>query len=237
MTAADRALDALYRLSRPGLFHLDPERVHDRAIRSLGTISHDELLLELLFRACAEPDPRLTVQVFNQALPLPLGIAAGLDKNAVAFPALLALGFGAVETGTVTPAPQGGNPKPRVFRLPEDRALINRMGFPNSGVETVVNNLITLRQPSRLVGCNIGPNKTSVEEGRAPEDFALAWKRVAPYCSYVAVNISSPNTPDFARISGQALWTPSCSRFAESGMPGSGARSCSRSRPISRKAS
>jgi dihydroorotate dehydrogenase len=108
---------------------------------------------------------------------------------------LLALGFGSVETGTVTPIPQEGNPKPRVFRLTEDRGLINRMGFPNRGVETVVNNLISLRQPSRLVGCNIGPNKISVEMGRAPEDFVRAWKRVAPYSSYVAVNISSPNTP------------------------------------------
>ncbi len=195
MNASDRALDALYRLGKPGLFQLDPERVHDRAIRSLKTISHDALLREALSRLTPEPDPRLSVQVFNQDLPMPLGIAAGFDKNAVAFPALLALGFGSVETGTVTPLPQTGNPRPRVFRLPEDDGLINRMGFPNNGVEAVVNNLIALRQPSRMVGCNIGPNKTAVEEGRAPEDFVLAWKRVAPYCSYVAVNISSPNTP------------------------------------------
>lgn len=195
MSACDRALDSLYRLSKPGLFHLDPERVHDRAIRSLARTSRRALLLNALFLCAPEPDPRLAVQIFNQELPLPLGIAAGFDKNAVAFPALLALGFGSVETGTVTPLPQSGNPRPRVFRLPEDRGLINRMGFPNNGVESVVNNLIALRQPSRLVGCNIGPNKASVEEGRAPEDFARAWRRVAPYCSYVAVNISSPNTP------------------------------------------
>jgi dihydroorotate dehydrogenase len=195
MRAADRALDALYRLSKPGLFQLDPESVHDRAIQALRVVSRDPLLIEALTRLTDEPDPRLSTQVFDHELPLPLAVAAGFDKNAVAFPALLALGFGSIETGTVTPLPQEGNPKPRVFRLPEDNGLINRMGFPNKGVEAVLNNLIALRQPSRLVGCNIGPNKASVEEGHAPEDFALAWKRVAPYCAYVAVNISSPNTP------------------------------------------
>ena len=195
MSTADRAIDALFRLTKPGLFRIDPEGVHDRVIRLLHTVSGDPLLLEAFGRVAPEPDPRLAVQIFDQQLPLPLGIAAGFDKNAVVFPALLMLGFGSVETGTVTPLPQAGNPKPRVFRLPADQGLINRMGFPNAGVEAVVNNLISLRQPSRLVGCNIGPNKTAVEEGRAPDDFVQAWKRVAPYCSYVAVNISSPNTP------------------------------------------
>ncbi len=195
MNASDRAIDALYRLGKPGIFQFDPEHMHDRAIGALRVISHDALLLGALSRSTPEPDPRLSVEVFNQTLPLPLGIAAGFDKNAVAFPALLALGFASVETGTVTPLPQAGNPKPRVFRLPEDQGLINRMGFPNLGVEEVVNNLIALRQPSRLVGCNIGPNKAAVEEGRAPDDFVQAWKRVAPYCSYVTANISSPNTP------------------------------------------
>jgi len=195
MKVADRSLDALYRLSKPGLFHLDPEDVHDRAIRALRLMSGDALLLGTLAPFAPEPDPRLAVHIFNQDLLLPVGIAAGFDKNAVAFPALLALGFGSVETGTVTPLPQPGNSKPRVFRLSDDHGLINRMGFPNHGVEAVVNNLISLRQPQRLVGCNIGPNKVSVEEGLAADDFAHAWKRVAPYCSYVAVNISSPNTP------------------------------------------
>lgn len=195
MKASERALDALYQLGRPGLFQLDPEPVHERAIGGLATFSSNPALLGLLERAAPEPDSRLTVRIFDQELSLPLGIAAGFDKNALTFPALLALGFGSVETGTVTPLPQLGNPKPRVFRLSDDSALINRMGFPNHGVESVVNNLIRLRQPTRLIGCNIGPNKSSVEAGAAPEDFATAWKRVAPYCSYVAVNISSPNTP------------------------------------------
>jgi dihydroorotate dehydrogenase len=195
MNAVDRAIDALYRLSRPGLFQLDPEGVHDRAIRSLAAISETPALLASLDRFSPEPDPRLRVHLFDQYLPLPIGIAAGFDKNALAFPALLALGFGSVETGTVTPLPQAGNPKPRVFRLSEDEGLINRMGFPNQGVEAVLNNLIRLRQPSRLIGCNIGPNKASVEAGTTPADFATAWKRIAPYSSYVAINISSPNTP------------------------------------------
>lgn len=195
MNSAERAIDALYRLSKPGLFLLDPEHMHDRAMVSLSTASADPLVLQLIERIAPPPDRRLAVRIFDQEISLPLGIAAGFDKNAIAFPALLALGFGSVETGTVTPVPQPGNPKPRIFRLPTDQALINRMGFPNHGVETVLNNLIRLRQPSRLVGCNIGPNKRSVEAGTAPDDFATAWKRVAPYCSYVAVNISSPNTP------------------------------------------
>jgi len=195
MNATERAIDALYRLGRPGLFQLDPEGVHDRAIGSLAATSSDPVLLQMLERLAPEPDRRLAVRIFDQELSLPLGVAAGFDKNAIAFPALLALGFGSVETGTVTPVPQSGNPKPRVFRLSDDGALINRMGFPNRGVEAVLNNLIRLRQPNRLVGCNIGPNKASVDAGTAPADFATAWKRVAPYCSYVAVNISSPNTP------------------------------------------
>jgi len=195
MSAAEHALDALYRLTKPGLFQLDPEGVHDRAIRALRLASSEALVRAALTRTAPPPDERLAVTLFDHKLPLPLGVAAGFDKNAIAFPALLSLGFGSVETGTVTPRPQPGNPKPRVFRLPEDQGLINRMGFPNLGVEAVVNNLIEFRQPAALVGCNIGPNKIAVEEGRAPEDFARAWGRVSPYCAYVAINISSPNTP------------------------------------------
>ncbi|MCA9858646.1 MAG: quinone-dependent dihydroorotate dehydrogenase [Thermomicrobiales bacterium] len=195
MRPAAQVSDALYRAVKPLFFRLDPESVHDCTIQALSTISAHGPLMHALSSLAPEPDPRLAVQLFQQKLPFPLGIAAGFDKNALVFPALLALGFGSVETGTVTPLPQPGNPKPRVFRLPEDRGLVNRMGFPNQGVEAVVNNLIRLRQPARLVGCNIGPNKTAVEAGTAPADFAHAWDRVSSYCSYVAVNISSPNTP------------------------------------------
>ena len=180
MNASERAIDALYRLGRPGLFRIEPEGVHDRAIGSLSAISADPILLQMLERLAPEPDRRLAVRIFDQELSLPLGIAAGFDKNALDFPALLALGFGTVETGTVTPVPQLGNPKPRVFRLPEDSALVNRMGFPNHGVEAVLNNLIRLRQPSRLVGCNIGPNKSSVEAGTAPAGAEPARRSTAP---------------------------------------------------------
>ncbi len=195
MNLLQRTAGSIHRASLPLFFHLDPEEMHTIALRLLDTVSNDPILLQCTGRLGPIPDPRLAVRIFGQEVPLPLGIAAGFDKNAVAFPALLALGFGSVETGTVTPKPQAGNPKPRIFRLPADRGLINRMGFPNHGVEAAVNQLVLRRQPNRLVGCNIGPNKTSVESGTAPDDFATAWKRVAPYCSYVAVNISSPNTP------------------------------------------
>lgn len=195
MKRSEHALDALYRLSRPGFFRIDPESIHDQSIGALAAASEEPAFVSAIERLAVAPDARLAVSIFEHRLPHPLGIAAGFDKNALVFPALLALGFGSVETGTVTPLPQAGNPKPRVFRLPEDQGLINRMGFPNRGVEEVVNNLVRLRQPDRLVGCNIGPNKSAVDENRTAEDFVTAWRRVAPYCSYVAINISSPNTP------------------------------------------
>lgn len=195
MNRANALANGIYRSLAPTLFRLDPETVHDWSIQRLAQVSGDPVLLSVVGRVAPEPSPRLQVRIFDRTLALPVVVAAGFDKNAVTFPALLALGFGGVETGTVTPLPQAGNPKPRVFRLPEDRALINRMGFPNLGVETVVNNLVRLRRPDALVGCNIGPNKASVEGGTAVDDFIAAWRRVVSYCAYVALNVSSPNTP------------------------------------------
>jgi dihydroorotate dehydrogenase len=187
-------LDSLYETARPALFRLDAEIAHDRILGTLARISQIPELPDLLTIARGKTDLRLAMQAFGAWIPLPLGIAAGLDKNAAAFPALLALGFGHVEIGTVTPRPQAGNPRPRVFRLPEDRGLINRMGFPSEGVAAVVSNLATLHRQGMIVGCNIGPNRQSVEQGTVANDLVAAYRAVAATASYVAINVSSPNT-------------------------------------------
>src|SRR5687768_9424244 len=121
--------DRLYQLSRPALFRQDPEEDHERAIALLSLASRNAVVSPLLKAVQPKWDDRFATRAFGITVPFPLGVAAGFDKNAVAFPALLALGFGHVEVGTITPRPQPGNARPRVFRLVEDRALINRMGF------------------------------------------------------------------------------------------------------------
>jgi dihydroorotate dehydrogenase len=136
-------------------------------------------------------DPRLAVTGFGLSFPNPIGLAAGFDKNADAPDAMAKFGFGFVECGTVTPRPQGGNPRPRLFRLREDRAVINRMGFNNAGMEAVARNLAA-RKGSGLVGINIGANKDSEDRIK---DYAVCFSRLAPLADYVTVNVSSPNTP------------------------------------------
>lgn len=135
-------------------------------------------------------DPRLAVKALGLEFPNPVGIAAGFDKNARAFPAMLRLGFGHVECGTVTPRPQPGNPRPRLYRLNEDGAVINRMGFDNDGMDVVAERLA--RRGPDLVGINIGANKDSADR---IADYRKGFARLAPHADYVAVNVSSPNTP------------------------------------------
>jgi dihydroorotate dehydrogenase len=146
-----------YRLVRPLLFRLDAESAHERAIAGLRRLSRAPLLLAAARRRYRFEDPRLRVPLFDRVLDNPLGVAAGLDKNGVAVPALAALGFGLVEVGTVTPLPQQGNPRPRVFRLTGDRALINRMGLPGVGVDEVAGNLDRAARGG-CFGLNVGPN-------------------------------------------------------------------------------
>jgi dihydroorotate dehydrogenase len=138
----------------------------------------------------AKSDPRLAVKALGLEFPNPVGIAAGFDKNARAFPAMLKLGFSHVECGTVTPRPQPGNPRPRLYRLNEDGAVINRMGFDNDGMEVVAERLA--KRGQGLVGINIGANKDSTDR---IADYRNAFTRLAPLADYVAVNVSSPNTP------------------------------------------
>lgn len=165
------------------LLHLlPPETAHAAALRLVGMVPWPSL----------KPDPRLAVSLAGLALPHPLGLAAGLDKSAAAFAGLQRLGFAFVETGTFTPLPQAGNPRPRLFRLSEDRAIVNRMGFNNEGLEAAAARLAARRQEAGVLGANIGMNKDAPDAAQA---YATGLRRVAPLVDYVTINISSPNTP------------------------------------------
>ncbi len=168
----------------PALRRLDPERAHNLSLKALrwGLAGHDS----------TPDDPILATQAFGRSLSNPIGLAAGFDKNAYAISALGRLGFGFVEAGTVTPRPQQGNPQPRLFRLAEDKAVINRMGFNNAGLEAYLANLSQADRKALVLGANVGINK----EGADPErDYPALVKAVAPYADYITINISSPNTP------------------------------------------
>ncbi|MFD1382544.1 quinone-dependent dihydroorotate dehydrogenase [Rhodanobacter aciditrophus] len=178
----------MYNLARSLLFKLDPEVSHELSLDMLGAASR--LGVTSLFK---KEQVTQSVNVMGLNFPNAVGLAAGLDKNADAFEALGALGFGFVEVGTVTPKGQSGNPKPRLFRLPEHEAIINRMGFNNKGVEHM---LSRIRQHSYkgILGVNIGKNlTTSVEDAAA--DYLTCLEQVIPFADYITANISSPNTP------------------------------------------
>jgi dihydroorotate dehydrogenase len=175
------------RILRPLLFRLDPEAAHRLTIAALS-------LMPPLGRA-ADP-PQLATTVFGVSFANPIGLAAGVDKNARAIAGWNALGFGFAELGTITPRPQPGNPRPRMWRLPEHRALINRLGFPGQGMEVVAARLARRggRRPAMRVGLNFGPNKDTPAE-RVAADYAMLAQQLAPQADFVVVNLSSPNTP------------------------------------------
>jgi len=173
---------SLYALARPLLFALEPEQAHHLAFAALKAMP----------RRTATHDPRLAVEVAGLTFPSPIGLAAGLDKDAVAPDAFLGLGFGFVEVGTVTPLPQAGNPRPRLFRLVEDAAIINRMGFNNRGQAAALARLRARAGRPGIVGVNIGANKDAADR---IADYAAGVARMAPVAAYLTVNISSPNTP------------------------------------------
>ena len=177
-----------YPLLRALLFQLDPETAHDwtRMMLHLPGVGS-------LARITALGIPNAPRRVMGIDFPNPVGLAAGLDKDGECIPIWRALGFGFVEIGTVTPRPQPGNPKPRLFRLPRAQALINRMGFNNQGVDRLVERLRRVNG-SGVLGINIGKNADTPVE-RAADDYLLGLRKVYPWASYVAVNISSPNTP------------------------------------------
>lgn len=173
---------------------LDPERAHDLALRglSLGLAGADR----------GGDDPILSTAALGLAFRNPIGLAAGFDKNATAVLPLMRLGFGFVEPGTTTPRPQDGNPKPRLFRLEQDAAVINRMGMNNLGLQAFATRLAALPRPlPAVLGANIGINKDGAEPER---DYPVLYLGVAPHAGYVAVNVSSPNTPGLRDLQGEA---------------------------------
>lgn len=182
---------AWYSLADKFLSRLDAETAHGLAIRALksGLLPGDR-----------KPDPAsLLVTVWGRQLPNPIGLAAGFDKNAEVPDAMLGLGFGLVEIGSVTPRPQDGNPRPRLFRLPEDRGVINRMGFPGQGLEAARSRLAT--RPRRgFVGINVGANKDSTDRAA---DYVTCSVALAPYADYLVCNVSSPNTPGLRNLQGR----------------------------------
>ena len=188
-------MDVYTRLLRPIFFALDPEEAHDAVLAMLETGSHWPGLIRLTAGKAVPANPRTVAGI---TFPNPVGLAAGMDKNALALPAWEALGFGFAEIGTVTALPQPGNTKPRLFRYPHQQALINRFGFNNEGCEAVASRLEGLhasgRWPRIPVGINIGKSKvTSAEE--AHNDYLLSYKRFHGLGDYVVINVSSPNTP------------------------------------------
>ncbi len=178
----------MYGLARPFLFAFDAERAHGLGLAALEA-AYRSGLNPLL---AAAPTP-LPTKAFGLTFQNPVGLAAGLDKNGAHIDALMALGFGFVEIGTTTPRPQPGNPKPRMFRLPERQAIINRLGFNNEGVDALVRNVERARRDRALLGINIGKNKDTPNES-AEADYLFCLERVYPLADYVTVNISSPNT-------------------------------------------
>jgi dihydroorotate dehydrogenase len=209
----------MYPLLRPLLFKLDPETAHQLTLQliRLGGIQPFDFFLRRIYAV-----PRKPVQAFGLSFPNPVGLAAGYDKDGIAWRGLSTLGFGHIEVGTVTPLPQPGNPKPRVFRMVEDEAVINRMGFPGKGAEAMVvslrrstrrqginfltgarSNAPAHRPASTILGVNIGKNKQTPNE-EAVFDYLALLQNFAPLADYLAINVSSPNTEGLRRLQGRA---------------------------------
>lgn len=190
----------MYQIVRPILFQLDPERAHALTlgmVRLAGALPPMRGLLRSLYRL-----PERPVEVFGLRFMNPVGLAAGYDKDGLGYRGLACLGFGHIEIGTVTVRPQRGNPRPRLFRLPSDQALINRMGFPGHGADFLARRLQAKKVPGLVVGVNIGKNKDTPLED-ASQDYLSLMRRFAPLADYLTVNVSSPNTVGLRRLQGR----------------------------------
>ena len=174
----------MFSVLRPFLFKLDPETTHDLAIKSLKFNYLPKKMFEV------EDEQILNIELLGKNFPNPIGLAAGFDKSGEVYNSLLKFGFGFIEIGTVTPLKQFGNPKPRIFRLEDDSALINRLGFNNDGIE-IIKNRIKSEKKKGVVGINIGPNKNTKDQ---KNDFCIGLKNFFDIADYITVNISSPNT-------------------------------------------
>src|SRR5246127_4040980 len=190
------------RLVRPLLFSLDAETAHRFTIALLRQASRFDVALRTLSAFQPPPKPKV---LFGLNFPNPIGLAAGLDKDAVAIPALAALGFGFIEIGTVTAKAQPGNPKPRMFRLPEQQALINRLGFNNDGADAIAHRLAAVRHsrrwPAVPVGINIGKSRATPLE-QATDDYLYSVRMLRDFADYMTLNVSSPNTPGLRELQG-----------------------------------
>ncbi|WP_282296573.1 quinone-dependent dihydroorotate dehydrogenase [Stenotrophomonas sp. PS02289] len=200
----------MYSLARPLLFSLDAERAHGLTLSALDMAYRTGTTPLLAARSAPLP-----TNVFGLRFPNPVGLAAGLDKNGDHIDALFALGFGFVEIGTITPRPQEGNPKPRLFRLPEQQAIINRMGFNNAGVDALVRNVERSRRRTGLLGINIGKNKDTPNEN-AFDDYQHCLQKVYPLADYITVNISSPNTAGLRELQEETALRQLVSQLRES---------------------
>jgi dihydroorotate dehydrogenase len=193
---------------RPVLFAFDPETAHDLALLVLRGASHIDVALRVLNRFAPARNPKT---VFSVTFPNPIGLAAGFDKNGVAVPAWAALGFGFVEIGTVTAQAQPGNPKPRIIRLSDELALINRLGFNNDGADAIASTLAKLRAKGRWpavpIGINIGKSRETPVEN-AVQDYLYCFRKLHSFADYIALNISSPNTPGLRSLQDRQLLSP-----------------------------
>lgn len=194
----------MYRFFRSFLFQLDPEIAHHLTLQlmQLGGVRLINTILQVLYSAPSKP-----VEAFGLTFKNPVGLAAGYDKDGIAIRGLSTLGFGHIEVGTVTPRPQPGNLKPRIFRLVEDEAIINRMGFPSQGTESVMRTLRRIekaknRRPNVILGVNIGKNKGTPNE-EAVFDYLELLGNFAPFADYLAINVSSPNTVGLRQLQGR----------------------------------
>ncbi|WP_312853920.1 quinone-dependent dihydroorotate dehydrogenase [Thermoactinomyces mirandus] len=183
----------IYQALRKVLFQMNPETAHDRTVQALKWMQSSPWLRQSIAKKMVIKDARLASKLWGLSFPNPIGLAAGFDKDADVFPALAALGFGFIEVGTLTPRPQSGNPQPRLFRLPGDEAVINRMGFNNHGIASARQAFEQLDRPAIPIGINLGKNKDTPNE-KAAEDYILGLTELYPFGDYFVINVSSPNT-------------------------------------------
>ncbi|WP_460503462.1 quinone-dependent dihydroorotate dehydrogenase, partial [Hymenobacter agri] len=184
---------------KPALFNLDAERAHHLVFDNLRRAARVPGARAMLRGLYDFQHPSLAREVFGLKFPNPVGLAAGFDKNAALTDELATLGFGFVEIGTVTPRPQAGNPQPRLFRLPQDEALVNRMGFNNDGAAVVAARLARRQNRQLIIGGNIGKNKDTPNE-QAADDYVAGFDALAEEVDYFVVNVSSPNTPGLRQL-------------------------------------
>jgi dihydroorotate dehydrogenase len=187
----------MYSLIRKLLFQLDAEDAHEFTVRQMIALQNIPFVLRAIERFCAPP-ANARRELLGMTFPSPIGIAAGFDKNGLLMPMLAALGFGFVEVGTVTLRPQPGNPRPRLFRYPDHKALINRLGFNNDGADVVAERLASWQRTIPLF-VNIGKNRDVPLEGAA-DDYGAAAEKLAPFADAVVINLSSPNTPSLREL-------------------------------------